>query len=64
MKKIEASKGQNMYSAARYGCLIALREGANIELSFNDVSVTVYPDSNSSDIYEKIYFKQELSRLK
>jgi len=61
--KIQANKGMNIYQAAQHAVEIAAKNGTEVELVFNDLTMHVSPFSHADDIATIYSLKHQLRRL-
>jgi hypothetical protein len=62
--KIEAEKGDNIYSAAKKACLEALIKNKDATLIFNGIEIKVYRKSLPENICEIYDLKSQIRQLK
>jgi hypothetical protein len=60
----EPSKGLTIYESARRAIEEAINVDSRIMLVFNELEVTVFPESCPNDIVEKYLLQNQIRRLK
>ncbi len=63
MRVLEGMPGETIYDAAQRAVASASSEGRYVLLCFNDVDVTVHPDSNPLDISIIYNLKLQILRI-